>query len=333
MKVNIIAEAGVNHNGKLSLAKKLAFQAKLVGADYVKFQVFNVDNMALINLKKTQYQKKNSLDKFENQFSMLKKLSLKKDDFDKLIKYCNKIKIKFLASVFDSDSLDYVRKKSKIIKIGSSESSNFFLLKDIAKFNKYLIVSTGLNNYKGIKKTLDVLTKYGQSKKKITLLHCNTAYPTPFSDANILTIQKLKELFKISVGYSDHTIGYEATLASVALGASVIEKHFTLNNNFKGPDHKISLNPVEFKKMVTGIRNLSKSLNIKKNKITISEKKNINLVNKFIVAKKNIQKGERFSYANLTAKRTGGGIESMKIEKLINKKSKKNFKINEIIKI
>ena len=333
MKVTIIAEAGVNHNGKLSLAKKLALQAKLIGADYVKFQIFNVDNMALINLKKTQYQKKNSSDKLENQFSMLKKLSLTKDEFDKLIIYCKKIKIKFLASIFDSDSLEYVRKKSKIIKIGSSEASNYFLLKDIAKFNKYLIISTGLNNYQGIKKTLDVLKKYGQSKKKITLLHCNTAYPTPFTEANLLTIQKLKELFKINVGYSDHTIGYKAALASVALGASIIEKHFTLNNNFKGPDHKISLNPIEFKKMVIGIRNLSKSLNIKKNKITISEKKNINLVNKFIVAKKNIKKGERFSYINLTAKRTGGGIESMKIENLINKKSKKNFKINEIIKI
>ena len=333
MKVTIIAEAGVNHNGKLSLAKKLALQAKLIGADYVKFQIFNVDNMALINLKKTQYQKKNSSDKLENQFSMLKKLSLTKDEFDKLIIYCKKIKIKFLASIFDSDSLEYVRKKSKIIKIGSSEASNYFLLKDIAKFNKYLIVSTGLNNYQGIKKTLDVLIKYGQSKKKIALLHCNSAYPTPFSDANLLTIQKLKELFKISVGYSDHTIGYEAALASVALGASIIEKHFTLNNNFKGPDHKISLNPVEFKKMVIGIRNLSKSLNIKRNKITISEKKNINLVNKFIFSKKNIQKGERFSYINLTAKRTGCGIESMKIESLINKKSKKNFKINELIKI
>jgi N,N'-diacetyllegionaminate synthase len=153
--------------------------------------------MALINLKKTQYQKKNSLDKLENQFSMLRKLSLTKDDFDKLIKYCKKIKIKFLASVFDSDSLEYVRKKSQIIKIGSSEASNYFLLKDIAKFNKYLIISTGLNNYQGIKKTLDVLKKYGQSKKKITLLHCNTAYPTPFSDTNLLTIQKLKKLFKI----------------------------------------------------------------------------------------------------------------------------------------
>lgn len=333
MKVTIIAEAGVNHNGKLNLAKKLALKAKLVGADYVKFQIFNVNEMASNNLKKTQYQMKNSSDKFENQFSMLKKLSLKKDEFDKLITYCKKIKIKFLASVFDSDSLKYLKKKSKIIKIGSSEASNYFLLKDIAKFNKYLIISTGLNNYQGIKKILDVLIKYGQSKKKITLLHCNTAYPTPFSDANLLTIQKLKELFKISVGYSDHTIGYEATLASVALGASMIEKHFTLNNNFKGPDHKISLNPVEFKKMVNGIRNLSKSLNVKKNKITNSEKKNINLVNKFIVAKKNIQKGERFSYINLTAKRTGGGIESMKIESLINKKSKKNFKINELIKI
>ena len=333
MNTTIIAEAGVNHNGKLYLAKKLALKAKEVGADYVKFQIFNVDEMAIVDLKKTQYQATNTLDKFENQFSMLNKLSLSKKEFDQLIYYCKKIKIKFLASVFDNDSFQYLRKKSSIIKIGSSEISNYFLLKDVAKFNKKLIISTGMSNYSGIKKTLKFLLKNGQSKKNITLLHCNTAYPTPFADANLLTIKKLKELFKTNVGYSDHTIGYEATFAAVALGASVIEKHFTLNKNFQGPDHKISLNPEEFKEMVNGIRNLSKSLNVKKNKITNSEKKNINLVNKFLVAKKIIKKGERFSYINLTAKRTGGGIESMKIESLINKKSKKNFKINDIIKV
>ena len=185
----------------------------------------------------------------------------------------------------------------------------------------------------GIKNALKVLIKYGQSKEKITLLHCNTAYPTPFTDANLLTIEKLKKLFKIDVGYSDHTVGYEAALASVVLGACIIEKHFTLNTNFKGPDHKISLNPHEFKKMVNGIRNLTKSLKVKQNKLTKSEKKNVQLVNKYIVARKNIRKGEKFSFINLTAKRTGGGIESMKIENLINRKSKRNFKVNEIIKI
>lgn len=333
MKVKIIAEAGVNHNGKLSLAKKLALSAKKAGADYVKFQIFNVDEMALPNLKKTKYQSRNTKNKNENQFSMLKKLTLSKDDFNKLILYCRKIKIKFLASVFDNVSLKYLIPKSKIIKIGSSEVSNYFLLKDIGKFNKYLIISTGLNNYLGIKNALKVLIKYGQSKEKITLLHCNTAYPTPFTDANLLTIEKLKKLFKIDVGYSDHTVGYEAALASVVLGACIIEKHFTLNTNFKGPDHKISLNPHEFKKMVNGIRNLTKSLKVKQNKLTKSEKKNVQLVNKYIVARKNIRKGEKFSFINLTAKRTGGGIESMKIENLINRKSKRNFKVNEIIKI
>lgn len=331
MSVRIIAEAGVNHNGKLVLAKKLVLKAKQAGADYVKFQIYNAKEMALTDLKKTNYQKINTTNKFENQYLMLKKLSLSKNEFDEIIKYCKKVKIKFLASVFDNYSLQYLRRKSKTIKIGSSEASNYFLLKDLAKLNKYLIISTGLNNYQGIKKTLDVLTKHGQSKSKITLLHCNTAYPTPFSDANLLSIKKLKKIFKINVGYSDHTMGYEAVFGAVALGASIIEKHLTLNKNLNGPDHKISLNPVEFGTMIKGIRNLSKGLKEKKNKLTVSEKKNIKLVNKFLVAKKNIKKNEKFSFHNLTAKRTGGGITSMKVEELINKRSKKNFKINDII--
>lgn len=331
MSVKIIAEAGVNHNGKLVLAKKLVLKAKQAGADYVKFQIYNTKEMALTDLKKTNYQKINTTNKFESQYTMLKRLSLSKNEFNELIKYCKKVKINFLASVFDNYSLQYLRRKTKTIKIGSSEASNYFLLKDVAKLNKYLIISTGLNNYQGIKKTLDVLTKYGQSRNKITLLHCNTAYPTPFSDANLLSIKKLKKIFKINVGYSDHTIGYEAVFGAVALGATIIEKHLTLNKNLNGPDHKISLNPVEFETMIKGIRNLSEGLKEKKNKLTISEKKNIKLVNKFLVAKKNIKKNEKFSFHNLTAKRTGGGIASMKVEELINKRSKKNFKINDII--
>ncbi len=333
MKIKVIAEAGVNHNGSLTIAKKLASKAKEIGADYVKFQIFNTEEMAIKTLKKTFYQNKNTTSKFDNQYQMLSKLSLSQKKFDQLIAYCKKIKIKFLASVFDNISLDYLRKKSNIVKIGSSEISNYFLLRIIAKYNKKLIISTGMSDFLKIKKVINLLIKNGQNKKKITLLHCNSAYPTPHSDANLLTITKLRNLFKTEVGYSDHTVGNEATYAAVALGATVIERHFTLSKKFPGPDQKISLNPSEFREMITGIRNLSKALKVKKNKHTKSEKENVNLVNKFLVAKKNIKKGEKFSLKNLTAKRTGGGIESMKIEILLHKKSNKNFKINDVIKI
>ena len=333
MKVNIIAEAGVNHNGSLVRAKKLSLEAKKIGADYVKFQIFNPDEIALNNLKKTEYQKRNTNNGSDNQYDMLKQLSLSHEDFNKLIKYCKKIDIKFLASVFDITSLNYLKNKSKIIKIGSSEISNFFLLKEVAKLNKKLIISTGMCDFTLIKRALNLLYKNGQDKKNITLLHCNSAYPTPLSDANILTMNKLKNIFKVSVGYSDHTLGKETAYAAVALGAEIIEKHFTLSKKLEGPDHKISLDLSEFKEMVNGIRNITNTLNIKIGRLTKSEKENANLVKKFLVAKNYIKKGEKFSLENLTAKRTGGGIESMRINTVLNKKSKINFLKNEIIKI
>ncbi len=333
MKVNIIAEVGVNHNGSLNNAKQMAHEAKKAGADFVKFQIFDYDEIALKSLKKTNYQKTNTNNLYENQYEMLKKLSLTIKDFDKLIQYCKKIKIKFLASVFDLRSLNYLKKKSNIIKIGSSEISNFFLLKELGKINKKLIISTGMCDFKSIRKALNLLYSSGQDKKKVTLLHCNTAYPTPLNDVNILTMNKLKNVFKVPYGYSDHTMGCEAVYAAVALGAIVIEKHVTLNKNFSGPDHKISLEFKEFKEMVNIIRKISKTLKIKKGKLTKSERENANLVKKFLVAKNYIKKGEKFSLENLTAKRTGGGIESMMISSLLNKKSKKNYLKDEIISI
>ena len=333
MKVNIIAEAGVNHNGSLNKAKKMALEAKKAGADFVKFQIFDYNEIALKNLKKTNYQKNNTRNSSENQYEMLRKLSLSNNDFDKLIKYCKKIKIKFLASVFDLTSLNYLKKKSNVIKIGSSEISNFFLLKELGKINKKLIISTGMCDFKSVKKALQLLYSNGQDKKKIILLHCNSAYPTPLKDVNILTMNKLKNVFKVSSGYSDHAMGCEAVYAAVALGAVVIEKHVTLNKNFSGPDHKISLNFKEFKKMVNVVRKITKTLKVKKGKLTKSEKFNASLVKKFLVAKHFIKKGEKFSLKNLTAKRTGGGIESMKISSILNKRSKMNFNINDIIKV
>ncbi len=333
MKVNIIAEVGVNHNGNLNNAKKMAQEAKKAGADFVKFQIFDYNEIALKNLKKTNYQKSNTNKLYENQYEMLKKLSLTIKDFDKLIQYCKKIKIKFLASVFDLRSLNYLKKKSNVIKIGSSEISNFFLLKELGKINKKLIISTGMCDFKAIKKALNLLYLSGQDKKKITLLHCNSAYPTPLNDVNILTMNKLKKVFKVSSGYSDHAMGCEAVYAAVALGAIVIEKHVTLNKNLSGPDHKISLEFKEFKEMVKKVRKISTILKIKKGKLTKSEKENANLVKKFLVAKNYINKGEKFSEENLTAKRTGGGIESMMISSVLNKRSKKNYLKDEIISI
>ena len=331
-KTEIIAEAGVNHNGKLVLAKKLALLAKKAGADYIKFQIYNADEIATTKLKKAPYQKKSSINKNENQKEMLKNLSLTHQDFNNLINYCRKIKIKFLASIFDLDSLKYLQKKTNIIKIGSSEITNFILLKHLALLNKKLIISTGMCGIKDIREALNFLRKNGQ-KNKIILLHCNTAYPTPYEDVNLLTMRKLKSIFKIDIGYSDHALGNEVSFAAIALGAAMIEKHFTLNKNLKGPDHSISCDFKELKLLVEGAKKIFKTLKIKKGSLTNSEKKNYSLVKKYLVAKKFIDKGEKFTLKNITSKRTGGGIEANRFEKIINKRAKRKFKIDQIISV
>tara|TARA_B100000787_G_scaffold101239_1_gene74794 strand:- start:3540 stop:4550 length:1011 start_codon:yes stop_codon:yes gene_type:complete len=331
-KVEIIAEAGVNHNGKLSLAKRLAKYAKKAGADYIKFQIYNADEIATSNLKKAPYQKKNSINKNQSQKEMLKSLSLTHQSFDELIDYCKKIKIKFLASVFDLKSLKYLQQKTTIIKIGSSEITNFILLKHLALLDKKLIISTGMCGIKEIQEAITFLRKNGQ-KNKIILLHCNTAYPTPYEDVNLLTITKLKSIFKEDIGYSDHALGNEVSFAAIALGSVIIEKHFTLDKNFKGPDHKISCDFKELKLLVDGANKVSKSLNIKSGSLTNSEKKNHVLVKKYLVASKFINKGEKFTLKNITAKRTGGGIDARLFERIINKKAKKKFEIDQIIRI
>jgi N,N'-diacetyllegionaminate synthase len=331
-KVEIIAEAGVNHNGKLILAKKLALYAKKAGADFIKFQIYNADEIATSNLKKAPYQKKSSVNKNENQKEMLKNLSLTHQNFDKLIAYCKKIRIKFLASVFDLNSLKYLQKKTNVIKIGSSEITNFILLKHVALLNKKLIISTGMCGIKDIREAIAFLKKNGQ-KNKIILLHCNTAYPTPYEDVNLLTIRKLKSSFNIDIGYSDHALGNEVSFAAIALGSVIIEKHFTLNKKLKGPDHSISCDFKELKLLVEGAKKIFKTLKIKSGSLTNSEKKNYSLVKKYLVASKFIDKDEKFTLKNITSKRTGGGIEAKRFEKIINKRAKKKFKIDQIITI
>ena len=332
-KVVIIAEAGQNHNGKLSLAYKLVNVAKKCGADFIKFQTsvpkLHVSKFA----KKANYQIKN-YSKKGNQLQMLKKLALTYNDFIKIKKYCKKKGIQFLSTPFDLRSIDFLKNLNmKYFKIPSGEITNLPYLIKIAKLKKKIIMSTGMANLKEINDALKILTSYGTSKKNITLLQCNTEYPTPFKDANIKAMLTLEKKFKVNIGYSDHTEGIEASLAAVALGAQVIEKHVTLNKNLSGPDHKASIVPKELKKMVRGIRKISVALGNGVKKISNSEKKNITVARTSLVAARQIIKGEKFTRKNLAVKRPGNGISPMKLFKVIGKISKKNFKEDELIKL
>lgn len=330
-KVKIIAEAGINHNGSLENAKRLVKIASFVKADFVKFQIFKAKNVVTKGARKSDYQKKTPNDK-ETQFEMIKKFEFSYRNFKILKKECKKNKIKFLCSPFDVESAKFLKKLGeKIIKIPSGEITNYPLLKIIGKMKISIILSTGMSNYKEIAQAIKILMKYGTKKKKITLLHCNTSYPTPPSDANLHAIQKIKKKFNISTGYSDHTLGIEMPIAAVCLGATIIEKHLTLSNNMIGPDHKSSLNPKKFALMVDCIRNVEKGLIPLKKDIQKSEKENLKIVRKSIVANKKIQKGAFFSELNITTKRPGTGISPMNWEKILGKKAKKNYEIDDII--
>jgi N,N'-diacetyllegionaminate synthase len=328
-KTLIIAEAGVNHNGDIRTAIKLVDTAKSCGADVIKFQTYTSNKIAIPKAPKAKYQIINGLKK-ENMYQMLKKYELSFKDFEFLKKYCKKKKIEFLSSGFDIDSVLFLRKlRMKRYKIPSGEINNLPLLEKISKFRKKVLLSTGMSNYKEIELAFKILKK-NISKNKITIMHCNSAYPTPFEDSNLLTIKKLRKMFRTSVGYSDHTIGYEACISAVTLGASVIEKHLTLNNNLSGPDHKSSLNPKNFKKMVKYIRNIEKGL-FEKKKITLSEKKNIKYARKSIFAKKTIEKGEGFSIKNLVIKRPATGLSPVHWNNIIRMKAIKKYSKNEKI--
>ena len=332
-KTYIIAEAGVNHNGKISLAKKLIEIAKKCNADAVKFQLFNALDLVTQNAPKAKYQKKNEKN-YSNQFDMLKKYQLNFNELKILKNYCNKLNIEFLCSVFDINSLELIKKlKINKIKIPSGEINNLPLLLKISELKIPIILSTGMSSLDDIRYALNILTKKNLKKKLITILHCNTEYPTPLKYANVASITQLKNFFNIKVGYSDHTLGIESSLAAVALGASIIEKHFTLNRNLNGPDHKASLNPKELKDFIIKIRNLEKSLGDGKKKITKNEKKNIKIVRKSIVAIKNIKKGHYFNIKNIGLKRPAGGLSPKSWFKVLSKKSKYNFKPDQKIKI
>ena len=324
-KIKIIAEIGVNHNGRISLAKQLISTAANLDVDYVKFQSFSADRQVGKKAKKANYQIEKKKKK-ESQHQMLKKLELKENHYKILHEHCKKEKVKFLLSFFDVESLKWVKKFNlQTIKIPSGEINNFLLLKEIGKLKKNVILSTGISTIKEISDALNLLISSGTKKKKITVLHCNSAYPTPLQDVNMRAMVTIKNKFEVKIGYSDHTETFESALAAVALGAEVIEKHFTLNKNLSGPDHKASINPYEFKKFLEFIKNTEILLGSPKKIPTSSEKKNKQHVRKSIVAKKNIIKGDKFSLENLSTMRPGGGISPNKFFKIIGKKAKKNY--------
>lgn len=327
----IIAEAGVNHNGSIKIAKKLIDVAKDCGVDAVKFQTFTAEKLVRFNAEKASYQKETSGED-ETQFQMIEKLELDVIAHKELINYCSKRGIIFLSSPFDLDSVDLLAKLGlEIIKIPSGEIVNLPYLKKIGKLKKRIILSTGMADLGEIKDALDALISSGTEKDDITVLHCNTEYPTPYKDVNLKAMQTIKKAFGVKVGYSDHTLGIEVPIAAVALGAEVIEKHFTLDKNMKGPDHKASLEPSELMAMVDGIRNIEKALGDGIKKPSKSEQKNINVVRKSIVAVKPIKKGEIFNEKNIGLKRPGTGISPMKWYEVIGKTAKKDFEIDEWI--
>jgi len=330
-KVIIIAEAGVNHNGKVSIAKKLITSAKKTGADYIKFQMFRTSDHITKKAEQAHYQIRN-LKKKTNQFEMVKKLEFNEKQFKEIFNFSKKKKIKFLASCFDINSIKFYSKfKPDFYKIPSGEITNLPLLEFLGKKNKKLLLSTGMATFKEIKSAKNILVKNGCHPKNITILQCTTDYPCKISDVNLSVIPKIFSFFKCKVGFSDHTTNLEIGSAAAALGASVIEKHMTLNNSLSGPDHKASLNPKNFKTFVHNVRILEKAMGSEKKRPSENEKKNLFLVRKSIVATKKIFKGEILTKLNIGAKRPGNGISPMKIYNFYGKKAKKNYEKDEKI--
>lgn len=334
-KIIIIAEAGVNHNGSLELAKQLVKKAYEAGVDYVKFQTFKSEKVVSKNAKKAEYQIENTGKKEESQLEMVKKLELSYEDHQILIDYCNKLGIKFFSTAFDFDSIEYLHSLGLgLWKIPSGEVTNYPFLKRIAAYNEKTILSTGMCDMEDVRAAVDALYKNGLSKENLILLHCNTEYPTPFEDVNLKAMDALREEFGVEVGYSDHTKGIEVPIAAVALGATVIEKHFTLDRTLPGPDHKASLEPDELKAMVSAIRNIEKAVGGDGTKhVSESERKNIAIARKSIVAACDIKAGDVFTEENLTVKRPGSGVSPMRWEEVLGMKAKRDFNEDELIEL
>ncbi len=330
----IIAEAGVNHNGSLELAKRLIDAAADARVDYVKFQTFKAENLVTKSAKQAEYQKKNIGDGDDSQYQMLKNLELGQADHEVLIEYCKQKGVRFFSTAFDLESIDYLASLNlPLWKIPSGEITNYPYLREIARQGQTVILSTGMCDMTDIKNALDILIKFGLTKEQIIILHCNTEYPTPFEDVNLRAMLTIKEAFGIKVGYSDHTRGIEVPIAAVALGAEVIEKHFTLDRNLPGPDHKASLEPDELKAVVRAIRNIEQAMGDGEKKVTVSEGKNIAIARKSIVAAHPIKKGEILSEENLTVKRPGTGISPMRWDEIVGTIAIRDYNEDELIEL
>jgi len=332
MNVFIIAEAGVNHNGSIELAKKLIDVASDAGADAVKFQTFKAEQLVSKEAQKAHYQQKNMEEKSTSQYEMLKKLELDTQTHKELIHYCQNKNILFLSTPFDLQSIELLNDLGlDTFKIPSGEITNLPYLRAIAKYNKKVILSTGMATMQEVQNAFEVLLTYGTHKDNITVLHANTMYPTPMEDVHLRAMQTLEKSLHVKVGYSDHTLGIEVPIAAVAMGASVIEKHFTLSRDMQGPDHKASLEPQELKAMVQAIRNIEKALGSPEKKPSPSETPNIQVARKSIVAMKPIKKGEIFTEKNLSVKRPAGGINPMRWDEILGQKAHKDYDVDMMI--
>jgi len=327
----IIAEAGVNHNGDLTMAKQLIDVAVEAGADFVKFQTFSAERLVTSYAEKAKYQSQDN-DILESQFEMLKRLEMSEEMHKVLNEYCQQKGIKFFSTGFDNESIDFLIDLGvETIKIPSGEITNFPYLQHIGGLGKSVIMSTGMANMGEIEGALDVLEKAGTPRKSITILHCNTEYPTPMKDVNLLAMNSIRNAFGVNVGYSDHTPGIEVAISAVALGAKVIEKHFTLNRNLPGPDHLASLEPDELKAMITAIRNVELALGDGIKRPSESEIKNISVARRSLVAARTIQEGEIFTSENVIPKRPGTGISPMRWDEVIGRVATRDYDIDELI--
>lgn len=330
-KVFILVEAGVNHNGCLETAKKMVDVAKSAGADAIKFQTFKAEKLVSKFAEKAEYQKNNT-GIIESQLEMIKKLELSFHNFEELKKYCDNCGILFLSTPFDFESIDFLDNLGmEIWKIPSGEITNLPYLRKVAKKAKKIIISTGMCELNEIADALKVFKNSGIDD--ISILHCNTEYPTPMKDVNLKAMLTLKDKFNVEIGYSDHTLGIEVPIAAVALGAKIIEKHFTLDKSMSGPDHVASLNPIELENMIKSIRNIEIALGSKDKFVTESELKNKNIARKSIVASREIKLGEVYTEDNLTVKRPGNGISPMRWDEIIGKVANKNYEEDEMISL
>ena len=351
-RVLIIAEAGVNHNGSIEIAKQMVDKAVDAGVDIIKFQTFKSEKLVSKAARQAEYQQRNIGKKDEGQLAMLKKLELSQQDHEELIAYCNKKGIRFFSTAFDMESIDYLHSLNMgLWKIPSGEITNYPYLRKIASYGEPIILSTGMCELSDIKAAVNVINEFWptancqlptansqrltansqQPTADITILHCNTEYPTPYQDVNLKAMLEIAETFKVKIGYSDHTQGIEVPIAAVALGASVIEKHFTLDKTMEGPDHKASLEPEELKAMVQAIRHIEQALGTGHKTISESERKNIEIARKSIVAACPIKAGELLTEGNLTVKRPGSGISPMRWNEVVGTFAIKDFEEEEPI--